>query len=213
MNREEILEMLVGGSTKRDKQSKIGPSELGGCRRRVWHRLQGTTPTNPRTKKLAAIMGTAIHRHIESRFDVIDPFEQRFLRELEVSAHGMTGHVDCYDTRDGQVIDWKTTTKRNLVKFPSVQQQTQVQVYGYLLSANGYPVNDVTLVALSRDGNEDDIKVMTYPYDPAKALEAFEWLKEIEAATQAPPPEEKIFFCRQYCQFYDQTGETGCEAS
>jgi len=48
-------------SRPRSTQVQIGPSELGGCRRRVWYRLNNQPETNEQELKLAAIMGTAIH--------------------------------------------------------------------------------------------------------------------------------------------------------
>ena len=55
-------------SRARSTQVQIGPSELGGCRRKVWYRLNDQPETNDAELKLAAIMGTAIHSAIESAF-------------------------------------------------------------------------------------------------------------------------------------------------
>ena len=132
MEISEVLAIIGGSKTARDFQKEVGPSEVGGCRRKVWHRLQGTEPMNE-TYRLAAWMGTAIHKGIERAFDVADPFSERYLRETEVAHDGLMGHVDCYDKETRTLIDWKTTSKKNLRYFPSQQQRTQVHLYGLLM--------------------------------------------------------------------------------
>jgi hypothetical protein len=210
MNRGEILKVITGTSSKRDRQVQVGPSEIGGCRRKVWHRLNGTPNLNV-TLRLPALMGTAIHHMIEKQLDDLDPFNTRYLRELEVEHDGFMGHVDCYDTVEKMVIDWKTTTKKNISKFPSSQQRTQVHLYGWLLEKNGYEVLDVTLVAIPRDGNENNIVVHTEPYDRRFAEHGLNWLESVKNMTEAPEPEMPArTFCQSYCQFYDPTGEKGC---
>ena len=48
----DIKEFLIGALHKKEegrgrgKQPQIGPSELGGCRRKVWYRLNGQPETN-----------------------------------------------------------------------------------------------------------------------------------------------------------------------
>lgn len=205
---ESIKTMLLtavkeaSNGQERSQQVDVGPSEIGGCRRRVWHRLNGTAATNSDTKVLASFMGTAIHDWIEHALVSIDPFEMGLHRELEVAADGLRGHVDLFDESRKLVVDWKTTTKKNLSYFPSKQQRTQVQVYGWLLKENGYDVDHVSLVAIPRDGNEDDVVVHVEEYDEAMALEALAWLEEVKALTEVPAPEKADTFCRSYCQFF-----------
>lgn len=213
MNLDEILEVLNGDTNKRGRQKQIGPSEIGGCRRAVWHRVQGTPVVSPQTKRLAANMGTAIHRWIERQFDLRDPFETRYLREVEVEYDGLMGHVDLYDKQDHMIVDWKTTRKSKLSNFPSVQQFQQVHIYGYLMTMNGYEVDEVALVGIARDGNEDDVRFVKTPYDPKIAAHGIQWLADVRALDAAPEPERNRRFCREYCVFYDPTGEIGCEGA
>ena len=210
MNNELLTKILVGNKTKRDKQVRIGPSEIGGCRRKVWHRIQETPITNPDTLRLAAWMGTAIHAAIEKEFDRHDPFSLRYVREAEVEYEGMMGHVDCYDILEEEVIDWKTITKKKAAKFPSDQQIMQVQLYGYLLSKTGAPVKTVKLVGIVRDGNERDIKIYCEEYDESIALQGLAWLQDIRDSAVAPEPEMPArYFCRDYCSYWSESGD-GC---
>ena len=194
-------------SRARSKQIQIGPSELGGCRRKVWYRLNDQPETNDGELKLAAIMGTAIHNAIEHALDG----REDLMIETEVEYNGMKAHIDLFIPSSGDVVDWKTVKKQNLSYFPSQQQRWQVQVYGYLLdkSGKGKPQR-VNLVAIPRDGDERDIKVHTEAYDESVALEALNWLEAIKASSEAPSPERDESYCKFYCKYYDASGEMGC---
>jgi hypothetical protein len=209
----DIKELLVKAlhdkenSRSRSKQVQIGPSELGGCRRKVWYRLNDQPETNDAELKLAAIMGTAIHSAIESAF----AGNNSIVLEQTVEYNGMKAHVDAFVPETGDVIDWKTVKAKNLSYFPSQQQRWQVQVYGYLIdkAGKGKP-RTVNLVAIPRDGDERDIKVHSEPYDEAIALEALNWLEAIKQSAEAPAPERDESYCKFYCKYYDASGEMGC---
>ena len=210
--KELLLHVLHSKDASRDRsqQTEVGPSEIGGCKRKVWYRLNAQPHTNDNQSKLAAIMGTAIHAAIEDAIGAIDPEGKEYLVETEVAYGDMKAHVDLFVPSTGAVIDWKTSKIKNLSYFPSKQQRWQVQVYGYLLSKNGYDVKTVNLVAIARDGAEKDVKVHSEPYDEAIALEAFAWLASVKASTTLPEPEKEASFCKDYCQYYDATEQMGC---
>lgn len=195
----------------RSKQTQVGPSELGGCRRKVWYRINGREATNDNELKLAAIMGTAIHAEIEKSISILDPKGEKYLVETEVEYNGMKAHIDLYIPETGDVVDWKTVKVKNLSYFPTLQQRWQVQVYGYLLdkSGKGKP-RTVNLVAIARDGDERDVKVHSEPYDPKLAEEALNWLAAIKESAVAPEPERDQSYCRFYCKYFDESGKVGC---
>jgi CRISPR/Cas system-associated exonuclease Cas4 (RecB family) len=206
----EVLRAKDAGRA-RSKQTQVGPSELGGCRRKVWYRINGREATNNNELKLAAIMGTAIHAEIEKSISVLDPKGEKYLVETEVEYNGMKAHIDLYIPETGDVIDWKTVKVKNLSYFPTQQQRWQVQVYGYLLdkSGKGKP-RTVNLVAIARDGDERDVKVHSEPYDPKIAEEALNWLAAIKESAVAPEPERDQSYCRFYCKYFDESGKVGC---
>ena len=135
----EIKDLLLqvlrakDASKSRSTQVQIGPSELGGCSRKVWFRLNGQAETNDNELKLAAIMGTAIHAEIEKSIEALDPDGKKYLVETEVEYNGMKAHIDLFIPETGAVVDWKTTKVKNLSYFPSKNQRWQVHTYGYLL--------------------------------------------------------------------------------
>lgn len=207
--KELLVKSLHEKENKRGRstQVQIGPSELGGCRRKVWYRLNNQPETNDNEVKLAAIMGTAIHAAIENAL----ADNQEVLLEKTVEYGGMKAHVDCFIPGTGDVVDWKTVKMKNLSYFPSEQQRWQVQVYGYLISKSGLgKVQTVNLVAIPRDGDERDILVHSEPYNEAIALEALNWLEAIRTSQEAPAPEKHESYCKSYCKFYDASGEMGC---
>lgn len=199
--RSRLVAALIASDNNRarSKQTAIGVSELGGCRAKVWLKIQGHEGTNP-TKRLAAIMGTAIHKAIEEAFaDSGAKIEMR----IEAADGLPPATIDFYEA--GEIVDWKTIKLSGIDYFPSKQQRWQVQTYGYLAAKQGLEVKNVNLVGIPRDGNEDDIVVHSEPYDESIALAAFEWLREIEAMTEQPAPErEPVSFCSSYCEFYGQ---------
>jgi hypothetical protein len=208
----ELIKAVTASSkgSSRSLQKQVGPSEIGGCRKKTWLKINGYQSTNPNTLRLSAIMGTAIHTYIQEAFERQDPFKERYILEGEFEYEGLMGHVDMYDKENCEVVDWKTVKKTNLTYFPSKQQRMQVQLYGYLLTKNGTEVKTVTLVAIPRDGDERDIVYHSEPYDESVALAGLAWLKEVQEMTEAPAPEKDAFFCQHYCNFYDKTGTAGC---
>ena len=205
---------LANSQSKRSNQTTIGPSEVGGCRRQLWYKLQNQEVTNPETLQFPAMYGTAIHSHILEAFKLLDPFHERFFLEQEWydEETDIRGHIDCYDKERGEVVDWKSTKKNNLRFFPSRQQRWQVQLYGYLLKKAGHEVNTVTLVAIPRDGDERDIVYHSEPYDANIVEEALAWLREVKFAEAMPPADKDVALCQNYCRFYDPTGTKGCSA-
>jgi hypothetical protein len=208
----KINELLVKTLTtydadrKRSQQTQVGVSQIGGCRRQVWHQLQNTPKEND-TLKLPALMGTAIHKMIETAFaQTIEQEWADYWLEEELEYDGIKGHVDMYIPEIGAVIDWKTTKLRNLDYFPSKQQRWQVQLYGWLIKhAGASDPKTVTLVAIPRDGDERNIKIHTEEYNEDIALEAIAWYREVQSFDIAPEPERYAAqFCQHYCPYFGQ---------
>ena len=213
-----VTKSLQGYDAQRDRsqQVDIGPSSLGGCRRRVWHDLKQTPKLNP-TESLGAILGTFIHAGMEGVMSRRDPFGDNFLIEIEIEHEGLRGHCDLYIKDLGLVVDFKTSTKSGMRYLKERQKLWQVHTYGYLLKKNGYEVKEVALVGIPRDGKMADIVVIQQPYSEEMALEALAWLDEIKEniANDGPPPapEKFIGFCKDYCPYFDPKGEAGCPST
>lgn len=210
-----VTKSLQGYDSQRDRsqQVDIGPSSLGGCRRRVWHELKQSPKINP-TESLGAILGTFIHAGMEKVMTRQDPFGDNYLVEIEIEHEGLRGHCDLYIKDLGMVVDFKTTTKSGMRYLNDRQKLWQVHTYGYLLSKNGYDVKEVALIGIPRDGKMTDIKVVQEPYSERVALEALAWLQEIrdivDSDAHPPAPEKFVTFCKDYCPYFDAAGVHGC---
>ena len=128
--KELLLGVLRDKDAKRSRsvQTQVGPSEIGGCARKVWYRLNSQPVTNDNELKLAAIMGTAIHGAIEEAITELDPKGEKYWVETEVEYGDMKAHIDLFIPETGAVVDWKTSKVKNLSYFPSTQQRWQVQL-------------------------------------------------------------------------------------
>ena len=210
---DTVIKSLQGYDQQRDRslQIEIGPSSLGGCRRRVWHELKQTPKLNP-TETLGAILGTFIHSGMEKVMKRQDPFGDNYMIEIEVEHEGLRGHCDLFIKDLGLVVDFKTSTKSGLRYLNDRQKLWQVHTYGYLLSKNGYEVKEVALVGIPRDGKMADIKIVQEPYSELIALEALQWLSEIKDSVdkEPPAPEKFVGFCKDYCPYFDPSGVSGC---
>jgi len=209
---ELLSKSLVADDLQRDRsqQVEIGASSIGGCKRQAWHIINQTHKTNFQTETLSAILGTAIHAHIAEAIKYADPFGDNFIIEQEVRTDDLKGHVDLYIKSAKKVVDWKSTTLESLKKFPNAQQKMQINLYGYLLNANGFPVERVALCGIPRDGKMSEIKVWESEYDPKLAEKGLAWLKDIKTREQAPDPEKTRYYCQSYCSYFDPSGEVGC---
>lgn len=200
MNKQKLIDALIAvdDARPRSRQIAIGVSGLGDCRRKIWHINRGDIGTNP-TRRLPAILGTAIHAAIEQAMA-----SDTALIEKRIEVEGLPpATIDYFDTATGEVVDWKTIKLSGRDYFVSQQKRWQIQVYGYLLEKSGYEVNTVTLVGIPRDGIEDDIIVYSEPYDAKIAEEAIAWLADVVSRQDPPAPErDAVSFCQKYCQFY-----------
>ena len=201
MNKELLVSALIkaDNARSRSQQTAIGVSQLGGCSRQVYFKLNGAPGTN-KGLRLASIMGTAIHSAIELALA-----DSGAMLETRVEVDGLPpATIDYYDPATKTVVDWKTIKLSGVPYFLSKQKRWQIQTYAYLLTLKGYEVDTVKLIGIPRDGTENDIIEHSEPYDEAVALEALAWLENIKAMPFAPAPEMSGKFCSDYCPFYGE---------
>jgi hypothetical protein len=71
-----------------------------------------------------------------------------------------------------------------------------------LANKNNIKITHVGLVAIARDGNENDIVEMVEPYNEQIALDAVAKYHQIKEQFDAPRPEKDATFCINYCQYF-----------
>lgn len=181
----EFLLGLLSQQSERDKQVKIGPSEIGSpctycVAKRLWYVHAGITPDAKRNHWwLGAVLGTAIHAFLEDRLSSTEGaiIEQKNVIG-ELDEYGLVkGSTDLYI--DGLVWDHKTTTKKKLSTYKQVFEMMadgedpsesrtlaeahftvvkyigQAHLYGKGWRDLGYEVTDVALGFVCRDGLTD----------------------------------------------------------
>lgn len=207
---EALLKAAFRDRGTRGQQKELGASEIGGCRQQTYLRLQDHPVVND-TLGLAAWMGSAVHKAIEDNLRAHDPWGDEYLTELEVTSESwpvpLKGHVDLYVPGEGLVVDWKTTTKKNLRYFPKQQAIWQVHVYADMLREAGQDVREVALVGIPRDGDERDVVVHRQGFDPAVVVQAREWLQGVVDGRVGPDNHPR--FCALYCDYFSADGD-GC---
>ena len=168
----------------RSGQVAIGPSEVGHpCTRRIAYKLlDWDKPNEMQGGSWAAQVGTAIHAYLAEIFGK----KEGYLVEQRVNIRGnLAGTVDLYDTKNGVVIDWKTTGSSKLAAYrkdgADPQHVIQVHLYAYGLAAQGADVKKVALAYLPTSGQLSDGYVDIRDYDENIALDAFKRLDTIHA--------------------------------
>ena len=168
----------------RSGQVAIGPSEVGHpCTRRIAYKLlDWDKPNEMQGGSWAAQVGTAIHAYLAEIFGK----KEGYLVEQRVNIRGnLAGTVDLYDTKNGVVLDWKTTGASKLAAYrkdgADPQHVIQVHLYAYGLAAQGADVKKVALAYLPTSGQLSDGYVDIRDYDENIALDAFKRLDTIHA--------------------------------
>lgn len=110
--------------TRRDRQRRVGPSELGDpCQRCLAEKLIGAHEDERQGTPLAPFLGTAFHAYADSlshAYEEGDRGNGLVLTEclVEVGEAGgygtVTGSMDRFDVREGHGIDWKILSKRRI---------------------------------------------------------------------------------------------------
>jgi hypothetical protein len=173
----ELAEIIskAGQWSPRSKQIAIGPSEIGHeCSRRLAYKLLDWEKINEGgSSSWAAQVGTAIHAYLAEIFGKIEGYE---VEQRVTIRSGLSGSIDLFDVNRGIVMDWKTTSSKQIEtrrkEGATKQQLIQTQLYGYGKAQQGVVVNHVALVYLPTSGSLDEMHLEMYEYDEQVALDA-----------------------------------------
>jgi hypothetical protein len=174
---DELAEIIskAGQWSPRSKQIAIGPSEIGHeCSRRLAYKLLDWEKINEGgSSSWSAQVGTAIHAYLAEVFGKIEGYE---VEQRVTIRSGLSGSIDLFDVNRGIVMDWKTTSSKQIEtrrkEGATKQQLIQTQLYGYGKAQQGAIVNHVALVYLPTSGSLDDMHMEMYEYDEQVALDA-----------------------------------------
>lgn len=189
---------LLKTRSKRDKQVKIGASQIGNpCDYCVGMQLLGI-PQPPNRWWMGARIGTSVHTALESEETkhIFNPESYHFealegaLIERKIQIGVLEGYgainssPDLVLTKYNLLVDHKTTTKDKLKKYkldgvPKVYVY-QTQLYAWGLNKSGVKIDTITINFVCRDGlTDDDVYCISFPYDSSYALAAWGRLETI----------------------------------
>lgn len=210
----------------RDKQRRIGPSEIGNtCQRCLADRFLGVETPARRGYPLAPWIGTAVHAHLESLLGD-DAMTETKVHVGDIPGYGpVSGTADVY--KDGHLGDYKVMSKRNIAalkrafvirrdgsvaftdtpKAATAQQYwIQQNLYAKGLQDAGHGVEDCTLILIPRDATTDTteaITSVTFKADRAVAERAldragsiYEWAASHRDDLDELPSAPECFHCK-----------------
>lgn len=205
----EIYDRIIKELTKpseRDKQRKVGPSELGDlCERCLAEKLLGVHKEE-KTHPLAPMIGTAFHLYLENVIGL-----EGYLKETKVTVGTIEGYgdirgtADGFDTATGHVVDYKVLSKKKIKAFSSAtffdedynpefysdsltegqlkKYYYQMQLYGLGMENAGYEVNHTSLILFPRDCTVESVisasHELCFKYNREAALNVLERAKQI----------------------------------
>lgn len=211
----EITLSLLKQESDRDKQQKIGASDLSDpCAYHLAKKLLGI-PEAPFKYWLGAKIGTATHSFLEDAISKSDlPEMASAIVEEKIFLGTLDGYGDIHSkpdlvlVDDKHLIDWKTSTRDKTRKYQRVvfgesqdasvmyslqKYYTQAQIYAWGLNNSGKPIDACSLVFINRDGTMDtDIWSYTFDYEPDHAEMAWKRLETIWANLGINPDPEQF---------------------
>ena len=201
----QITELAIGLlklETERDKQHKVGASQISDpCTRHLAHGLMAT-PQPLQKYWLGGKIGTAVHSLLEDA--IAKTTEPAFAGAIvekkitlgELPDYGVvSSKPDVAMVAANQLLDWKTSSRakvkklQNLVaglKYDKDSAYTlqkyigQAQLYAWGLNQSGIKIDRVTIVFINRDGSgEGDVWSFGVDYDEDYAVALWKRLEAI----------------------------------
>ena len=184
----EVYDRIIKELTKpseRDKQRKVGPSELGDlCERCLAEKLLGIHQ-DEKTHPLAPMIGTAFHLYLENVIGLKD-----YLKETKVTVGTIEGYGDIRGTADGfyvptgHVVDYKVLSKKKIKAFSSAtffDEDRNPEFYSDSMTEG--QVNHVSLVLFPRDCTVESVMAasheLCFKYNRKAALAVLERANQI----------------------------------
>lgn len=205
----EIYDRILKELTKpseRDKQRKVGPSELGDlCERCLAEKLL-SVHKEEKTHPLAPMIGTAFHLYLENVIGLKDYLKETKVTVGTIEGYGdIHGTADGFDTATGHVVDYKVLSKKKIRAFSSAtffdedhnpefysdsltegqlkKYYYQMQLYGLGMENAGYEVNHTSLILFPRDCTVESVisasHELCFKYNREAALNVLERANQI----------------------------------
>ena len=205
----EIYDNIIRELTKpseRDKQRKVGPSELGDlCERCLAEKLLGVHEEE-KTHPLAPMIGTAFHLYLENVIGLKDYLKETKVTVGTIEGYGdISGTCDGFDVSTGHVVDYKVLSKKKIKAFSSAtffneehdpefysdsategqlkKYYYQMMLYGLGMENAGYEVHHCSLILFARDVSVESVMTgsheLCFKYNREAALNVLERANQI----------------------------------
>jgi CRISPR/Cas system-associated exonuclease Cas4 (RecB family) len=145
-------------------RDRVYASEISGCDRRITFGLLGCEPDAPRADSPSALLGDAIHAHLEALLK--EAFPGRVETEVRVMSGAVSGRIDALLVEDDNtltVIDIKTVSAREWATRSKMNEYVdQIGVYAALTGAQ-------TGVVLLVNRDTGEMEELRFEIDRARA--------------------------------------------
>jgi len=201
----EVVSLTAGLfklESDRDKQRKVGASQISDpCTKHLAHALMGT-PQGEQKYWMGGKIGTAVHSFLESAIAQTgdeafkDAMVEQKIHLGELPDYGtINSKPDLVLPHSKQLLDWKTTTRAKIKKLQNLvaglkddsesmytlnKYVGQAQLYAWGLNNSGTPIERITLVFINRDGTyENDIWAYGFDYNEEFAKQLWSRLENL----------------------------------
>jgi len=191
-------------------RDRVYASEIPGCDRRITFALLGCEPDAPRADSPSALIGDAIHAHLEAL--LVEAYPGRVETEVRVVSGAVSGRIDALlEEEDGTltVIDIKTVSAKEWAARSKIEEYIdQISVYAALTDAQ-------TGVVLLVNRDTGEMEEMRFEIDRARAeallykalrLQSLVFDGRIAEATAWGTEECRWCPFRKRCEPLDKTG-------
>jgi len=145
-------------------RDRVYASEITNCDRRITFALLGCEPDAPRTDSPSALLGDAIHAHLEAL--LAEAFPGRVETEVRVMSGAVSGRIDALLIEEDNtltVVDIKTVSAKEWASRSKVEEYVdQISVYAALTDAQ-------TGVVLLVNRDTGEMEELRFEIDRARA--------------------------------------------
>ncbi len=201
MNLPQALVKACDVSPHNSEGNVSATTLLQGTRQIILTKRHWEEMTDDVSNRIWALLGTAVHKLLE--IETPDTFSEEYF-SIPVGNMNVTGRVDCYDMTNGIIHDYKTASVWKVIKGDFSDWRKQGLIYAWLLTKQGFEVNECRFTAILKDHSKSKAKfdrnypqVPTYVYQftvSEKDLEETEKMiyakvEELEKAKDLPDDE------------------------
>jgi len=191
-------------------RDRVYASEISNCDRRITFALLGCEPDAPRSDSPSALLGDAIHAHLEAL--LAEAYPGRVETEVRVVSGAVSGRIDALLLEEDDtltVVDIKTVSAREWASRSKLEEYVdQISVYAALTDAQ-------TGVVLLVNRDTGEMEEMRFEIDRARAEALLDKAQRLQSlalegyvAEAVAWGSEECRWCpfRKRCEPLDKTG-------